>query len=74
MPPAEKPELADRLMALEERLTFYERTVEDLSEALLRHERRIEQLTLDLRAYTSSVERLLDNASHDLPHEKPPHY
>jgi SlyX protein len=64
----------DRLRALEERLTFQQRAVEDLNEVVLRHERRIEELTRELAMYAATLERVSQQTAGELPHEKPPHY
>jgi len=64
----------DRLLAVEERLTFQQRTVEELNEVVLRHERRIEELTRELAGYAATLEGLSRQVGEDLPHEKPPHY
>ena len=64
----------DRLLAVEERLTFQQRAVEQLNEVVLRHERRIEELCRELAAYATTLEGLSRQADEDLPHEKPPHY
>jgi SlyX protein len=64
----------DRLRALEERLTFQQRAIEDLNEVVLRHERRIEELMRELARYAAALERLSQQTAGELPHEKPPHY
>ena len=63
-----------QLQALEERLSFQQRMLEELNEVVLRQERRLEQLSRDLARCVGAVDRLAASAGDDLPHEKPPHY
>jgi uncharacterized coiled-coil protein SlyX len=74
MSTGEKRTDGDRLLALEERLMFQQRAIEDLNEVVLRHERRIEELTREAAAYAAALDRLSRQVGEDLPHEKPPHY
>ncbi|MCC6491454.1 MAG: SlyX family protein [Pirellulales bacterium] len=73
---AEFPEASDisaRLTALEERLSFQQRVVDQLHEVLLEQGRRIEALQREAARQRAAVQRL-SAAEGDLPHEKPPHY
>ena len=71
-PIAPTPEDHDRLRALEERLTFQQRLLEQFDEALLRQQGEIERLKRDLTACRAAIEQ--SSLGEDLPHEKPPHY
>lgn len=69
------PEDHTRLLAMEERLTFQQRVIDELNEVVLNHDRRLEQLSRELARYAASLERLAAaSPGDDLPHEKPPHY
>jgi SlyX protein len=65
----------DRIRAMEERLTFQQKTIDDLHEIVLRHERQFEALSRDMSRLAATLGRLSELAAGgDLPHEKPPHY
>lgn len=64
-----------RLIALEERLTFQQRLIDDLNEALLDHRRETLRLAQELERCRLAMEHLREAAlGENLPHEKPPHY
>lgn len=64
------------MQIVEERLSFQQKAIDDLSAALAAQQRDIERLTRELRDCRTTIEHLqaagLDGG--DLPHEKPPHY
>lgn len=65
----------DRLTALEERLTFQQRLIDELNQAILAQGVDISRLQRELAQCQSAMERLAaDGGEGDLPHEKPPHY
>jgi uncharacterized coiled-coil protein SlyX len=65
----------ERLHAMEERLTFQQRVIDELNEVVLHHEHRLEQLSREVARFAASLQRLADSSpGEDLPHEKPPHY
>jgi uncharacterized coiled-coil protein SlyX len=69
------PDFDARLRPLEERLSFQERVIDELNEAVLRQQQQIDQLKGQLGALTRGMEQLAEQAQEgDLPHEKPPHY
>lgn len=69
------PEDRNRLLAMEERLTFQQRVIDELNEVVLHHDQRLEQLSRELARFAVSLERVADaSQGDDLPHEKPPHY
>jgi len=75
MIPPDASDARQRLLAMEERLTFQQRTIDELNGVVLSHDRRLEQLSRELARIAGSVERLAEaSPGEDLPHEKPPHY
>ncbi len=75
MIPPDGPEAHQRLLAMEERLTFQQRTIEELNGVVLSHDRRLEQLSRELGRIAGAMGRLADALpGEELPHEKPPHY
>ncbi len=69
------PDDHNRLLAMEERITFLQRSLDELNEVVIQHDQRLENLKRELARLGSSLERLADASSGgDLPHEKPPHY
>jgi uncharacterized coiled-coil protein SlyX len=66
---------SDRLLRLEERLSFQQRLLDDLNGEVLAQRRELERLARDLGVCRNALERLLEAPPGvDLPHEKPPHY
>jgi SlyX protein len=70
----ESPLDHQRLLAVEERIAFLQRTIDELNEVILQHDQRLESVKRELGRLGASVERMADAAGGDLPHEKPPHY
>jgi SlyX protein len=69
------PDDHNRLLAMEERITFLQRSLDELNEVVIQQDQRLEGLKRELARLGSSLERLADASSGgDLPHEKPPHY
>ncbi|MCH2595327.1 MAG: SlyX family protein [Pirellulales bacterium] len=67
--------LAAQVTELEEKLSFQQRTLEELNEVVLAQQTEIERLGRELSNYRKLTEELLErNPGEDLPHEKPPHY
>lgn len=64
----------DRITALEERLTFQQKLLDELNTVVLEQGRQLDRLTRDLARQTDELTRLSALAEGDLPHEKPPHY
>jgi SlyX protein len=65
----------DRLTALEERLTFQQRLIDDLNAVTLDHRRELDRVMRELHMCQSALERIHQTGPGDnLPHEKPPHY
>jgi SlyX protein len=72
---APNPADADaRLKALEERLTFQQRLLDELHQALVAQQGDVARLERQLGHCRAALERLADGQGEDLPHEKPPHY
>jgi SlyX protein len=64
-----------RLVALEERLSYQQQLIDELNGVVLEQTRRLDHLSRDLAAQRAALERLAELArGDDLPHEKPPHY
>ena len=64
-----------RLVALEERLTFQQRLIDDLNAVVLEHQREIDRLLRELAQCSTALDLLRQSgAGENLPHEKPPHY
>jgi SlyX protein len=70
---AERSEL-ERIVDLEERLTYQQHLIDQLNEVVLTQSREIDRLGRELSGYVTAVERLAESVQGDLPHEKPPHY
>ncbi len=68
-----RPADHDRLTALEERLTFQQRLIDELNQAIIAQSVDISRLQQQLAQSVAAIERLASGES-DLPHEKPPHY
>jgi uncharacterized coiled-coil protein SlyX len=65
----------DRWVALEERLTFQQRQIDELQGVVLDHRRELDRLTRELAQCRAALDELRDaGLGEDLPHEKPPHY
>lgn len=76
-PPDNSPQAAanQRIVELEERLTFQQRQIDELHGVALDHRRELDSLTAELTRLRAAFDRLSDAAmGDDLPHEKPPHY
>ncbi len=64
-----------RLVALEERLTFQQRLIDDLNAVVLDHRREIDRLFRELAHCRNALDLLRQSGGgENLPHEKPPHY
>jgi SlyX protein len=63
-----------RLVALEEKLSYQQRQFEELNQVIVEQQTEIQQLRLEVNALSSAVKGLMQNAGENLPHEKPPHY
>jgi SlyX protein len=75
MSSAECPDDHNRLLAMEERITFLQRSLDELNEVVIQQDQRLESLKRELSRLGSSLERLADaSPGENLPHEKPPHY
>jgi SlyX protein len=70
----EAADAASRIQALEERLTFQQRLLEELNAVVLQQGRRIDQAAREAARLAAAVDRLSAAVEGDLPHEKPPHY
>ena len=65
----------DRLIAVEERLLFQQRQIEQLNDAALQQRRDLDLLSRQVDQLRGVLQQLLAQGAGDpLPHEKPPHY
>jgi SlyX protein len=65
--------LEQRIQALEERLAYQQRLLEELNEVVLEQRGELDRLSRQAVASRATIEQLLAQGE-DLPHEKPPHY
>lgn len=69
-----KQDSEQRLIALEEQLSFQQRQLEELNQVIVEQHSQMQQLRREFSALTDTVKGLLENGGENLPHEKPPHY
>lgn len=62
--------MSDRVTDLEIKLTFLERTVEELNHVVLEQHKRMDQLLAQLEALRAEFE----TSKEDITNEPPPHY
>ena len=63
------------LVELQQKLTFQQRSFEELNTVVLEQQRELEQLRRELHSLRQAMQGLADRGvGDDLPHEKPPHY
>jgi uncharacterized coiled-coil protein SlyX len=73
--PTGAPDPHQRILALEERLSFQQRTIDELGAVALDHRRELDRLTRELAQCRSSLDHHRQSgAGENLPYEKPPHY
>jgi SlyX protein len=63
-----------RLLALEEKLSFQQRQFEELNQVIVEQQTEIHQLRREVTVLSDAVKGLMVNGGENLPHEKPPHY
>jgi len=64
-----------RVMELEEKIMFQQRTLEELNGVVLQQQNDLDQLRREFESLRSTTQGLIDRGTgEDLPHEKPPHY
>jgi SlyX protein len=63
-----------RLIALEEKLSYQQRQLEELNQVIVEQQREINLLRREVNALSNTVKGLMENGGENLPHEKPPHY
>lgn len=62
------------LVALEEKLTFQQRQLDELNSVVLEQQAELDRQRRELVKLASVAQGLMDRTGVDLPHEKPPHY
>jgi uncharacterized coiled-coil protein SlyX len=73
--PASPPLTEHKLVALEEKLTFQQRTYEELNAVVLTQQIELDKMRREVERLRTLVQSLHDRGlGEDLPHEKPPHY
>ena len=64
-----------KLVELEEKITYQQRTIEELNSVVLNQQAELDNLTNELDKLRTLTQGLIDRGlGEDLPHEKPPHY
>lgn len=66
--------LKQHLVGLEEKLTFQQRLIDEMSEVALSQQKQIDELEREIRLHRKSIQELMESQQSDLPHDKPPHY
>jgi uncharacterized coiled-coil protein SlyX len=71
-----RPSLEDRVQELECIVSHLQATIDDLNEALLLQQKKIDKLSLQLQHINSIADSswIADNSAASLSDEKPPHY
>jgi SlyX protein len=64
----------DRVIRLEERLSYQQRQLEELNQVIVQQQSEILQLRCDVSVLNNTVRGLLEDRGENLPHERPPHY
>jgi SlyX protein len=64
----------DRFIALEEKLAFQQRTLDELNAVVVTQQGELDRLRREVSQLTETSRMLVERTSDDLPHEKPPHY
>ena len=71
---AEDSQKPPTLIALEEKITFQQRQLDELNDVVLQQQAELERQRRELAKLANVAQGLLDRSGEDLPHEKPPHY
>lgn len=75
MSESEKSTAEGRIEALETRLAYQDRAVEDLGKLVAEHEARLARVEGALRRVVDRIKDMADEqGSGSMPHERPPHY
>jgi SlyX protein len=62
------------IVALEEKLTFQQRQLDQFNDVVLEQQAEINRLRREVNTLSEVVRGALEHDGEDLPHEKPPHY
>ena len=65
---------AAAIVALEEKLTFQQRQLDQLNAVIVKQQEEIERLHREVIRLTQVMRGAFEHGGEDLPHEKPPHY
>jgi SlyX protein len=72
--PQQSSQLSQAFVALEEKLLFQQRELDQLNSVILEQQAELERLRREVTQLTASIRSVLERSGDDLPHEKPPHY
>jgi SlyX protein len=64
----------DRYIALEERLAFQQRMLEELNTVVVSQQGELDRLRREVSRLGEASRVLMERTGDNLPHEKPPHY
>jgi uncharacterized coiled-coil protein SlyX len=64
----------DRFIALEERLAFQQRMLEEINSVVVSQQAELDRIRREVSQLTETSHQLMERAGDNLPHEKPPHY
>ena len=64
----------DRFIALEEKLAFQQRTLDELNSVVVTQQTELDRLRREVSQLTETSRILVERTGDNLPHEKPPHY
>lgn len=71
---ADKDEKLERILALEEKLTYVEQSYAELNKVAFEQHQKIAKLEDELIALGQKLKEIEESGSGTLPHEQPPHY
>jgi SlyX protein len=64
----------ERFIALEERLAFQQRMLDELNTVVVSQQGDLDRLRREVSRLTATSQLLMERSGENLPHEKPPHY
>lgn len=67
-------DIEKRLIDLETKISFQDKTIDDLSESVYKQQQHINQLEKTLDLFKKQIQADLDGGNEIRPNEKPPHY
>jgi SlyX protein len=73
LPPNHRAE-SERITALEEKLAFQQRVLDELNSVVLSQQAEIDRMRREVAQLTAALRAFIEQTGDNLPHEKPPHY